>query len=103
MEEIYRKLATSLAPAEIYANESRLADFAKGMEAEYTRLAKWRWIDDERPKESYVYLLRDAKGNISLGDYNADTDQWTFKEEGLYGIKCPTQWRMIEEIEIEAI
>lgn len=103
MEEIYRNLAASLAPAEIQANESRLNDFAKGVEAEYTRLAKWHWIDEERPKESYVYLLRDAKGYFSLGYYDVDTDRWTYNEEGPYSIKCPTRWRMIEEIEIEAI
>ena len=57
--------ATSLAPAEIYANESRLTDFAKGMEAEYKHLTTWHDIVGEHPKESDLYLLRDAKLNVS--------------------------------------
>ncbi|MBR3792781.1 MAG: hypothetical protein IKK27_02430 [Alistipes sp.] len=90
--------ATSLAPAEIYANESRLMDFAKGMEAEYKHLTTWHDIVDEHPKESDLYLLRDAKLNISLGEYDVDTDQWVFEKEGRYGIKYPVMWRRICEI-----
>lgn len=79
----FLKEATSLAPAEIYANESRLIDFAKGMEAEYKQLTKWnevipfenKWIGNLQnpnyyslpPHNENVLIRYTVRGDIFKG------------------------------------
>lgn len=63
-------LSNSEEDRQIYANDSRLMDFAMGVKAERHELLRWRNSLKETPKDKQVVLVKLAKDCYDVCMYN---------------------------------
>jgi hypothetical protein len=75
MSEILKSHAISLLSdneedCKIYANESRLLDFIRGVHAERHELLRWRNSLTETPEDGQIVLIKLAENNYDVCMYD---------------------------------
>ena len=97
MIDAIKLLSDSKEDCQIYANESRLKDFTRGVESARQELLRWRSPHSETPPHWELVLVKlQIPNQVYIGRYNASVKMFVISEL-VVTLGNVLGWRPIEE------